>query len=404
MPPHPPPWIFGITGLPGGIFQGFLSIALPFLLRKAGVPVEGIAAIIATASLPTIYYFLWSPVVDVGMKARNWLMLSAITSAACAYFAFLLPIPGQLSLFTALLFLASSLNMIVSSSNGSLMASTMPINLRGRASGWYQCGNVGGAALGGGALLWVAESFSTVSTALVLVLMITLPSLAGLVIQEPVRESISVLQTWRITFREVWDTLKSRSGLTGLVFFIAPLGAGALLNLFSAVAVDFHASAEIVTWITGFGGGLLICAGSVAGGFLCDRIGRRTTYTFCGILFVLCCAAMALAPLTPQTYIIGSSAYLFLLGMAYAAFTAIVLEVVGSGGRSGATRYSLFCASGNIPIVFMTWFDGKGYGAFGTRGLLGFEAVGNLIGTVIVIAMIRYVLLSKIEYTGLAER
>lgn len=39
----PAPWLFGVLILPLGIYVGYFSTALPFLLSKAGVPVEEIA-------------------------------------------------------------------------------------------------------------------------------------------------------------------------------------------------------------------------------------------------------------------------------------------------------------------------------------------------------------------------
>ena len=114
MPRHPPPWIFGITVLPCGVFQGFLSVAMPFMLRKAGVPVEQIATASSAANIPIIYYFLWAPIVDLGLKRRSWLVLASIASGACASFAFLVPLPGQLALFTTLVTLACALNMFKS--------------------------------------------------------------------------------------------------------------------------------------------------------------------------------------------------------------------------------------------------------------------------------------------------
>ncbi|MEO8129914.1 MAG: MFS transporter, partial [Bryobacteraceae bacterium] len=311
--------------------------------------------------------------------------------------AFLLPLPGELGLFIVLVTLACALNTMVSSANGALMASTLPVNLRGRASGWYQFANVGGVSIGGGVLLWLGDVLSLRATAFALAVLITLPSLAAFFIYEERREPIPLLETWRVMFRDLWSILRSRAGLVGLIFFLAPVNAGALMNLFSAVAVDYKAPVLAVTWITGIAGGLLSAVGSLAGGQLCDRIGRRSVYVLSGILFVICSLAMAVLPMTAPTYIIGSSVYLFVLGIAYAAFTALVLDVIGTGGRSAATSYSLFCSAGNVPIVVMTWFDGKGYGLFGPRGLMGFEALGNLIGVVIIVAMIKYVLLAETE-------
>jgi len=357
--------------------------------------VEQIATASAAANIPIIYFFLWAPIVDLGLKRRSWLVLSSLATGICVSLAFLVPLPGQLALFTVLVTLACALNTMVSSSNGALMASTLPVNLRGRASGWYQFANVGGVSIGGGVLLWLGDVLSLRATAVALSISITVPSLAAFFIHEERREPIPLLETWRVMFNDVWSILKSRTGIVGLIFFLAPVNAGALMNLFSAVAVDYKAPVLAVTWITGIAGGLLSAVGSLAGGFLCDRIGRRSVYVLSGILFILCSFAMAILPMTVQTYIVGSSVYLFVLGIAYAAFTALVLDVIGTGGRSAATNYSLFCSVGNVPIVVMTWFDGKGYGAFGPRGMMGFEALGNLIGTVIIVAMIKYVLLAE---------
>ena len=39
------PWLFGITNLPYGVYNGFISTAMPYLLRNAGLPVDRIADI-----------------------------------------------------------------------------------------------------------------------------------------------------------------------------------------------------------------------------------------------------------------------------------------------------------------------------------------------------------------------
>ena len=36
----PPPWLFGITALPYGVSNGFVTAAMPYLLRNAGLTVE----------------------------------------------------------------------------------------------------------------------------------------------------------------------------------------------------------------------------------------------------------------------------------------------------------------------------------------------------------------------------
>jgi hypothetical protein len=80
----PTPWIFSVLILPIGMYIGFIWTALPFLLSNAGVPVEQISPVAATLQLPPLLMFLWTPVVDVKLRRRTWLLRPAQTVNAPA--------------------------------------------------------------------------------------------------------------------------------------------------------------------------------------------------------------------------------------------------------------------------------------------------------------------------------
>jgi PAT family beta-lactamase induction signal transducer AmpG len=391
----PAPWLFGIAILPYGVYSGFVTTALPYLLRKAGLPVDRIAAISALALAPSVWYFLWAPVVDFGLRRRTWLILASASSAIFLAAAMLQPLPRRLDFFTALLVAGMALNMLVGSATGGLMATTIPDNLRGRAGGWYQGGNLGGGALGAGLTLWLAPRMSVAAVAAVVGAMVFLPSLVALTIHEPLAGSMPPQERVKEMLRELGAMFRSRRGLTGFAFFLSPMGAAAAMNLFSGIAVDYHASDRTVVWINGFAGGLLTAAGSVAGGWLCDRIDRRLAYAIAAILSAFCSAGMLLAPLTEGTFAAGVSLYLFTAGIAYAAFSALDLEVIGAAGHSAGTQHTLFTASANLPVVYMTWLDGQGYKRFGPRGLLGTDSFSNIAAALICLLLIRRTLKTK---------
>src|SRR5690349_14463868 len=98
-----PPWIFGLLYMPGGVYQGFLMTALPFILRQQSVPVERIAAISAIASSPTIWFFLWAGIVDIGFRRQTWLILAATVSASALFIAMLQSPVGHLNAITVIL-------------------------------------------------------------------------------------------------------------------------------------------------------------------------------------------------------------------------------------------------------------------------------------------------------------
>ena len=202
------------------------------------------------------------------------------------------PLPTGVDLFTALLVAGMALNMLVGSATGGLMATTIPDNLRGRAGGWYQTGNLGGGALGAGVTLWLAPHLSTGALATAVAAMVFLPSLAVLAINEPRVGSVTAKESVSAMLRELGAMLRSRRGLMGFAIFMSPMGAAAAMNLFSGVGVDYHASEHTVVWINGFAGGLLTAGGSLAGGWLCDLIDRRFAYAMAAVLSAICSAGM----------------------------------------------------------------------------------------------------------------
>jgi hypothetical protein len=81
----------------------------------------------------------------------------------------------------------------------------------------------------------------------------------------------------------------------------------------------------------------------------------------------------------PGVYFAGTIFYLITTGFCYARFLALVVDILGPGEHGTSTRYSLFLAAGNLPIAYVLSLDGLGYRQFGTRGLFGVDAGGNLL-------------------------
>lgn len=402
---HPPPWLFGITVLPYGVYYGFISTSMPYLLRNAGISVDRIAGISALALAPAVWYFLWAPIADIGLRRRSWLVLTAALSAGCLCVAMRLPIRSQLNRFVVLVVAGSALITIVGAANGGLMAATLADNRRGHASGWYQAGYTGGGAGGAGATLWLASHVATATLGYAVAMMVFLPSLAAILIAEPRAGHRPGVELFVEMLRDLKLMFTSKTSLMGFGILLCPLGAAAAANLFSGIAVDFHASSQIVVWITGFGGGVFTAIGSLFGGFVADRIPRRVAYALAALLSSACALAMLLAPQTQLTFALGASLYLTTMGLSFATYQALTLELVGLPGRSAATRQSLYAAAGNAPVMYMTWFDGQGYKRFGTRGLLGTDALSNVIAAGVVLFLIRRQLFVKAAATPVpAER
>jgi len=352
---------------------------MPFLLSKAGVPVERIASIGSLLYVPTVLYFLWAPLVDMKLRRRTWLVLSSFVSAGLLAAAMPLVGPGHLTLFTALLFGAQTINVLVSAAQGGLMVTALTPVEQAKASGWTQAGNLGGGALGAGITLWVLERIRLPLATLATAAMTALPALAALTIKEgPPAAAAGLGDHVRKIVQELVAVLRSRRTLWGLLLLAAPVGSGAALNLLPAVASHYGVGSQGVLWVNGVAGGLVLSLGSMLATLLPGVWDRRVAYAGAGFLNALASLTL-MAGDRPGVYYAGTVFYLVTTGFSYARFIALVVDVLGPGEHGASTRYSLFLAAGNLPIAYVLWLDGAGFQRFGTHGLFGVDAAGNLL-------------------------
>jgi MFS family permease len=346
----PAPWLFALASVPYGGFNGLVAIALPYVLRRHGIPVDRIAAIGATIGIPSIWYFLWAPVVDVKLKHRTWVVLLSLASALCCALAIGVGAPSSVRRLTALFVAGSVFCQPVSSAIGGLVATVVPNELRGRTGGWSQAGIVGGGVLAGGVTVWLTGHASAAVTASVAALMIAAPSFVVLATDERAPARTSVRNQLAAMLRDVVATVRRRDVQLGLLYFLSPMSAGALMNLFSAVAPDFHASTATVLWVVAIAG-VLTPAGALVGGVVCDRFNRWRVYAIAGLVAAAAAGTTLIAPITPATYLLGAAAYALATGFGYAAFMALAFQLTGTEAAASGTRFTVFMAAANVPIV-----------------------------------------------------
>jgi MFS family permease len=381
-----PPWLFALIAAPYGSFNGIVAVALPYVLRRHGIAVDHIARIAAIVQAPTIWYFLWAPVVDVRLRRRTWVILLSLGSALSCALAIAVDGSPSVRRMTALLVTASIICQPISSAIGGLVAAVVPNASRGRTGGWSQAGMVAAGILAGGVVVWLTGHASTTTTAIVAALFIAVPAFAVLAIDEPAPPRVKLKPHLTAMFHDVTAALRRRDVQLGLVFFLSPISAGALMNLFSAVAADYHASTTTVLWVVAIAG-VLTPVGALLGGVVCDHFDRWRVYPAAGIASAIAAGGTLLGPLRPATYLLGAAAYALATGLGYAAFMALAFDLTGSNTAASGTRFTLFMAASNTPIVYMLRLDGWGHAHFGVRGMLAVDAIANAVfGLIFLIA------------------
>jgi len=375
----PTPWLFGVLILPLGMYVGYFSTALPFLLSRAGVPVEEIARIVSLLYVPPILMFLWTPVADVKLRRRTWLVLGASVTAACMWVVSLLLGPSHLKLLTALLFFAGCVVALVAASGGGLMATMLSESAQSKAAGWSQAGNFGGGVLGAALVLSLVEHLSLFAAGFATAVLVVLPSLIAFTVPEaPPTPSPWFRGRFAEMRKEALAVLRSPKRRWGVLLLIAPGSTCAAYNLLPALASSYGVGATGVIWTNGVGGGVVLGLGSLCSVLVPGNWDRRFTYAGAGMTNALA-AIVLLAAYRPSAYFWGTLLYLLTAGLCNARYVALMLDIIGSEGHDASTWYCALLSAGNIPVASMIWLEGQSFHKFGAHGLLWTDAGANLI-------------------------
>jgi hypothetical protein len=311
----------------------------------------------------------------------------------------------HLAAYTALLFALQALCTTAHAAVNGLMATTTRIEDKGRTGGWQMAGNVGSTSFLGTLPIALTTMWSRQAAGITLALIVLASGVAVFWVPDRPGEpspagpfALAAARRMKEIALDLFHTAFSRDGAVLLILCLAPVSCGALTNLFSAMARDFNASEQVVTWVNGPGMGITAAVGSLIGGFAADRLNRKINYAIWGGATGLCALVMALLPFNQTTYTVASLAYSLVNGCAFAAFAAMVLEMVTSGAGV-TTKYTLFVASSNLAISYTTQLDGKastwGFLGGGTRATILFDAIITFGGIAVVVLLFLTVLRKK---------
>jgi PAT family beta-lactamase induction signal transducer AmpG len=384
------PWLFGLLIAPMAVLSnGVIGGVLSYLLRGQGIAQGRAAEIVALLNLPQIIYFVWSPVTDFWIRRRTWLIVAATAAAAAMLAAFLEPTLANTRAIV-LMFISACFGQLIVAGCGGMMGTLHLEESRRRASSFYQGGSLAFGAVAVFVLALLSEKVRLRTLGWITAALIILPSLAALA--SPKQDTVST-RGLKETLTRIWHEFKGTflrwEAIPYTLLMIFPMGSGAMIQLLPGLAADYHISGQQVAWINGMAGSLLTAAGALATTLIPARVRASVVYLLICLLNEAALAILWLGPQRPFVYVVGSTLFLFTVGACYACFTAVVLEFLGSSGKSGSARYSIINSLGNIPVAYMVLIDGKGYTRWGARGEPGTDVVLGAVGAV---ALLIYIL------------
>jgi hypothetical protein len=385
----PHPVRFFLLILPYGAAFGYVTVALQWLaVHRSHIDPKDFAVVIAAAFGVHGVKVLWAPVVDAVLSKRVWYVLAlALTMAGVMASAAWNLNTESLRGFTWVV-MASQLGLTLMGMACENLLGALPAEEKGTASGWYQAGNFLGMGLGGGLALHLATVLPQSWMAGAVLCAVMAPcGLALIGMPEPARHATGLVASGVQLF---WDVvglvvekidgrwLLSVAGISGLLIAFSPIGSGAAGNFWPSAADAWHASAAHVEAISGWLGGVVGAAGAALGGWFAARMPKRNAYALGGALTAVSGLLLAIAPRAPWAFDVGTLLYQLFNGVAFAAFTAFVLESIGKGAV--ATKYNVFAGLANLAIAYMTRVNGSALSRHGATGMLVTDALCTCAG------------------------
>ncbi|HEY4031915.1 MAG TPA: MFS transporter [Caulobacteraceae bacterium] len=370
---HPHPWVFLALVLPFGASTGYVTVTLAFILAAKGVTVAAIGALVAASTLPQTWKVLWAPLVDTTLSPKRWYLIGALGVGLTILVMSLVGRPASaLPLLTALVMVSSIASSFCGMTADSFLA-YFDATQQGRASGWAQAGNFAGQGVGGGIGLYLAQHVQAqwVSGAGLGALCVACAAVLPLVPTVPRLVRPSLAATFVEVFHEVWAVVKSRPGLLVIILMLLPIGSGGL-GTWSSFASEYKVSGDTVALTGGLIAGVVSAVAALFGGYVCDAMDRRTAYCLFGVLIAVEVVIVAWLPRSIGVWVGASVLYQALLGASYAAYSAVVLEVIGRG--AAATKFNLMASVANVPVTFMPVVDGVLHDRHGTNAMFYGEA------------------------------
>ncbi|HZZ88050.1 MAG TPA: MFS transporter, partial [Caulobacteraceae bacterium] len=359
----PPVWVMGLGFLPLAASGSLTLITTPTLLAANHVPEAQIASVTTIALIPAFIGFLLGPLLDWRFSRRFYAIAFAVVGAV-TQFAGLLFI-RDLAVLSVLLFVAGLAIGLCVSAVGGWFGNLTPTAEKSALGAWFTVTNLGAggiiASLAIPALRELPYALGAALTCLTIVAAIPL----FLVVECPPADGRLASESFAAFAGDVLALLRRPSVLWTLLIFLAPCASFALTNILSGLGRDYHTSEGLVGLIGGLGISVAGVIGSLSIPILARFASPRPLYLMVGgfgAIFTLMLTLVGRDPVTFGVAVLGENVF---QAAAFSVGNMIVLRTIGHDNPLAATQFGLLNSAASLPLMYMQFIDGQGYGRAG---------------------------------------
>lgn len=378
-----------------GIPLGFTATAIATQMRRQGLGPQEIGLFVGSLYVPWAWKWVAGPFVDTLAsdrlgRRRMWIVGMQLGMVAILLLATPVDFVHNLRHFTTLILIMNSFGAVQDVAIDALATQVLHEDERGTANGFMFAGASIGQAIGGSAVLYLTAIMPFQGTYFFVAVMILLITLfVGLALREPKRPprpdkaehpgAMAGIAAELVTFVRgtFYAFFRTRGGFVGLLFAILPAGAYALgLALQANLAVELGLTDSQVALLNILSTAVFapLCVG---GGWISDRIGRRTSLALFLALTAIPTLGLAAVmhnagwiwPVDPQmpdrpipstalvrAFWIAVLMYSAFSGLGYGVRTALFMDVTIP--RVAATQFTAYMAMTNFVISYSATWQG----------------------------------------------
>ena len=321
------------------------TVATSLYLREKGISIPLTTLVVGIVNIPWMLKFIWGPVIDYFIKhgRKTFIILGGGLSVSCMFLVSFVDPSTSLLLFTALIFLSHVGIGFIDVSTDAWAIDVSTEKDRGKINGSMFAGQYGAWALGAALFPFIGSQYGYPTVYLINALMILLILLLPFFIKETrkikIKEKIVTL---------VFTEFKKRTVL--LVALFSPLvfmNEGIMSYIMPIYMRDGLGMTDVQVGFISMILPIFLAVGSLFGGVITDKIGRKSTlYVFIGLNIVFTASLIFTDTWWKLSMIYGIIG--LLMGGHSTASCALLMDVTNP--RIGATQYGMFTGIANVGL------------------------------------------------------
>jgi MFS family permease len=337
--------VFGSLYFSEGLMVAITTVATSLYLREQAVSIPITTLIVGIVNIPWMLKFIWGPVIDFFIRfgRKAFILFGGALTVSCMILASFISPSSSLILFTLLIFLSHVGIGFVDVSADAWAIDVSTDKNRGKINGSMFAGQYAAWAIGAALYPIIGTQygyqFVYLINALIILCILLFPLITKEVIKGKIKEKILPLVTREFKTKTVLlITLFSPLVFMneGIMSFIIPIYMRDGLGL-SDVQVGFIAMILPV----------FLAVGSLFGGIITDKIGRKPALYLFISFNILCTASLIVADSWWRLSILYAMIG-FLMGGHSTVSCALFMDVTNP--KIGATQYGIFTGIANVGL------------------------------------------------------